>query len=242
MSDESIITDFLAANDVAVYGHIIREGVDAQKYYVFVEVKRDGRNHQEPSNMRLASIKTSLLELGYVIDFILTDGAQRDIEVSVRASLLHSFGALVRNSFLSTTETGVVVWVEPKLGLTEDQARDIKQTINRALSLFDISLREVRLTRDDKLPSRTACLTVLRKISPADTALLSHELTARGLTVPSPAWLTRLLDNLRKNGQIIRLKSGHYALTLAGIKGLGTAKNANSPDLSRLLDLAKRGN
>ena len=57
--------------------------------------------------------------------------------------------------------------------------------------------------------------------------------------MPSEGWMAHMADSLRKSGLVVRLKSGKYALSLAGLMALGSAKNAKSPDISRLLDLAR---
>lgn len=241
MTAESRIEQFLRGHGVPVSGSIVRDGYDGPRFYVFVEVTRDGNYRQVPSNITLHKLRNKLSEEGTNVEFILTDGAQRDIEISVRASLLHSFGMLVRNSFISTTHNTAEIWLDTKKTLTNDQLAEIKNNAEIMLAHFGLKLGHIQFANADNLPSQTICIVALRKLAPAELSKIAYLLRKNGFTVPSNDWLSRTFDNLRKKGFVVRLKSEKYALSLAGLKALGTAKNAKSPDLSRLLDLARRG-
>jgi hypothetical protein len=242
MLDEREIDQFLRAHDLRGSGYIARDGSDGIHFYVFIEVSRNSKNHQVPSNKKLDELREGLAVLGTRIEFILTDIKKQDIEKGVRASLLHTFGTLLRNSFLSTNGKKAHVWVEPKKDISEIEFAKIKEKTVVTLSLYGLVLETLRLTKDDKLPSKTACIKTLRGIAPANLERIASCLREQTFTVPSTEWLARVFDSLRKTGFVVRLTSGKYALSLVGLKALGTAKNARSPDLARLLDLARQGN
>ena len=241
MSDITDIKTLLAARSINISGSVARDGFDARRFYIFVEVTRNSENRQEPSNKILNEARDELFQLGFDIEYILTDGAHQDIETSVRASLLHSFGSSVRNSFVTVDAKRAIVWLDLKESINSDRIKDIKEKIVIALSLFDIALADVRSTAGDNLPSKTACVAALRGIAPADLPTVVARLRGSGFTVPSQNWLSRVFDNLRKGGFIVRSQSGTYALTLAGLRALGTKKSGKSPDVARLLALAKAG-
>ena len=115
------------------------------------------------------------------------------------------------------------------------------ETLVTALKLYGLSLQDIRLTTLENLPSRFACLRILRTIAPANLQMLKTEIESREFSVPSKSWLSKLLDTLRKNGLVLRQKNQNYALTLNGLKSLGTSKKRNSPDITRMLALSQRG-
>ena len=53
-------------------------------------------------------------------------------------------------------------------------------------------------------------------------------------------WVFNQLDNLRKNGLLVRMKNKRYALTSQGLMFSGTRKDRNSSDVRRVLELSKR--
>lgn len=230
----------LLADGIPVSGSAVRDSVADGRYYVFVEVKRNARGRQEPANAKLHSMKASLQEKGVLVDFILTDGARRDAEAGLRATLLHSFGGAVRNSFLSSEVRNAFVWVVPKRQLTDDELDSIGQKAKVFLDEIGLELVHVTTTTGENLPSKTRCMTMLRQVAPATSAQLAVALREAGLVVPSDDWMTRRLDALRKAGLVVRTKAGCYALTLPALKRLGTVKGQASPDVSRLLALAWR--
>ena len=232
------VEQFLLDAGIPVSGSAIRDSEGEGIYYVFVEVRRDIRGRQEPSNAALDIAKATLGDMGATVDFILTDGTMRDAEAGLRATLLHSFGGSVRNSFLSTRGREAFVWVVPKRVLGDAELNEISAKAKIFLEEVGLVLRQLTTTTGENLPSRMRCLATLRQAAPATHLQLAVLLRGQGFVVPSDDWMARRLDVLRKSGQVVRMRSGRYAVSLAALKGLGTVKGPSSPDISRLLALA----
>ncbi|WP_152984258.1 hypothetical protein [Stenotrophomonas nitritireducens] len=232
------VQSFLREKGILIAGSAVRDSGGRNFYYVFVEVQKNARGHQEPTNAALDAAKVALEQEGALVEFILTDGATRDIEAGLRATLLHSFGRSLRNSFLSSSASEASVWVVPKHGLSDDERTQIEEKAKIFLKEVGLTLRHITATTEENLPAKTRILTVLRQVAPAAPAQLVQHLRDKGFVIPSDDWMTRQLDGLRKAGMVVRMKSGLYAVTAQGLKGLGTVKGRSSPDVSRLLALA----
>ncbi len=239
MTDKAKIEAFLREQGVVLSGCIVGDYFERPRFYVFVEVSRGKNNLQIPSNLKLTEFRNEFVRQGIDIEFILTDSKQLDIEAGIRASLLHSFGSLVRNVFLSTNGEIANIWIVPKTKISNSDFTAIQKRIGVFLGNFGLEMGGLNQTSNENIPTKTACINVLRRIAPADLAKLGDALRKKGFTVPSEGWMAHMADSLRKSGLVVRLKSGKYALSLAGLMALGSAKNAKSPDISRLLDLAR---
>ena len=229
----------LIAAGIPVSGSAIRDSETGNSFHVFVEVGRDSRGRQVPSNGQLEAEKEQLREIGVLVDFVLTDAMMRDAEAGLRATLLHSFGSMVRNSFLAKDGRNAFVWVVPKRQISDAELDEVSAKARILLTEVGLELAHLTLTTGENLPSKTRCLTMLRLVAPVSSGALAAHLRSAGFVVPSDDWMMRRLDGLRKAGQVVRLKSGLYAVTLQTLRGLGTVKGRASPDLSRLLALVK---
>jgi hypothetical protein len=209
--------------------------------FVTLAIVRDADNKQQPSNSSLRSASARLKARGLNVEFLLRYEHAEEIEPALRATLLHGHIDHIRNAFVSLSSDEARVWVEPKRALSIEELHQIKHRAKTFLALFDIRLTEVLLTSEELLPSRFAMLTAIRQLAPADISDLALALTRRSLPVPSIDWLVRRLDSMRKSGDIVRLANGKYVLTRYALYRLGTAKNKMSPDVARLLALARRG-
>ncbi|WP_421736795.1 hypothetical protein [Caulobacter sp.] len=240
MTDEEIIQE-IKENDIIITGDVIRDPNRDGILLIFVEINRDIENKQRPSNALLRKISENLLSKDVNVDFILVDRTKNDIEAGARASLIHSFGDLIRNSFLSMTDKTVSVWIDVKRDITSEEANKIRGKMKLYFDSFELNFLDIFLTKRENTPAKLACLRNLRTISPASVKDLSEKLAKSGFIVPSETWLSHRLDSLRKSNLVLRLKSGAYAVTQQGLSLLGTQKNSRSPDITRLLDLARRG-
>ncbi|MBB2804732.1 hypothetical protein [Xanthomonas arboricola] len=241
MFDVREIEKFLLSAGIPVSGSAIRDVEEGSRYYAFVEVRRDPRGRQEPSNAVLDAAGATLRESGIFVDFVLADGTMRDAEAGLRATLLHSFGGAIRNSFLSSTTRDAFVWIVPKRQLGDVELDAISAKAKVFLSEVGLTLKSLTTTTGENLPSNTRCLAMLRRVAPATSLKLTQLLREKGFVVPSEDWMTRRLDALRKAGMVIRMKSGNYAISLQALKALGTSKHGrDSPDVSRLLALASK--
>lgn len=239
MINENELQRVLTEMGVPVSGAIVRNLEGDDSFRIFVEVARDSRDRQIPSNLQLNYAKDQIRQMGADIDFILKDATLRDAEAGLRATLLHSYSELLRNSFLTKDERRAFVWLVPKRQLSENELNDIEAKSKSFLAELDLDLAHLNLTSGENLPSKTRCLSTLRLIAPAPPVRLVESLRKSGFVIPSDDWMARRLDALRKAGLVIRLRSGSYVLTLLALKSLGTAKGRNSPDVARLLALAR---
>lgn len=241
MHSQSEIFKYLEQEGLKLSGPLARQDGEKSALYAFVEVSRDGNGHQKPSNMALRKIAEQLSETGVSVKFILNDVSNLDFETGLRATLLHAFPDLVRNSFLTIGKEGSVVWIVPKGTAVREHMEEITRRVAIFLENAGMSLEEVKLTVDENLPSRTAILSELRIAAPVSADSLAEKLAAKGFSVPPVDYINRHLDALRRANQVVRGKDGQYCLTASALKILGTAKRRGSPDITRFLDLAKRG-
>lgn len=241
MATEEFIIEALLNENLDPLGKVVVSHEEPQTVFVTIAVARDSSGKQQPSNasLHLAAKRLRLRDIN--VQFLLRYEQSEEIESGLRATILHSHIEHIRNVFVSLASTKARLWIEPKHALNAVTIREIEERSQTFLNLFDIQLTEILLTSEELLPSKLALLTSIRQLAPANATEIAEELERRGLTIPSSDWLRRKLDILRKERDIVRLESGMYALTLHSLHTLGTAKNARSPDITRLLALAKRG-
>jgi hypothetical protein len=235
------ILGIINSSEIRLSGQLSRDFNSPGKFYAFIEIDRDQNNKQQPSNRKIENISHSLSAEGIFIEFILIDKSKDDIESGIRANLIRSFGDIVRNVFLSIANDEVNIWIDPKRLATEYEFEQMYQKSRIYFDSFDMILSNVFFTSSGNLPTKIACLRALRTVSPADISKIAKKLSDMGFVIPSETWLSHRMDHLRKGELAIRLRNGNYALTHGGLSLLGTTKNARSPDISRLLDLARRG-
>lgn len=240
MLDDTAVQKMLLNISPPVHGTVVSDVNRKGHFYAFVEVSRDKDNKQVPSNLVLQDAKQRIKAQGVEVDFVLLDARQRDAEAGLRATLLHSFGSHIRNAFLSTEKADAIVWIDTKQELDAELKKAVAEKAVIFLKETGFELKGIEVTSDSNLPSRTACLRIIRTSAPIALATLEEKLRDRGFTVPSVDWLTRRLDSMRKAGLVIRLHTGDYVLSLASIRAMGTSKNRQSPDIERLLALAAR--
>ena len=210
------------------------------KYYIFISTKiADGK--ETPSTRTLRNISAKLEAKDIFVEFISISPLQRDVETSIRSTIMCAFPNKIREIYLSAGNKGVAAWLIPTAPIDDNLYNEIKNKLELLVEkIFSLSLTSIWLQERDSTPSKLACLRAVRKSAPATPAKVAADLRQRGFTVPSDDWMATRLDSLRKAALIIRLKSGKYALTLTGLRALGTSKNAHSPDIARMLDLARR--
>ncbi|WP_176057851.1 hypothetical protein [Paraburkholderia sp. BCC1876] len=239
MLDAIQISRLLEELQIRTAGEIIQPSAPGESYFVFIPVTRDSDNRQLPTNRRLQEAKAVLLDAGATVEFLLTDEQTHDIEAGLRATLLHSFADDVRNVFLSLGADSARVWIEPKRALEGLVVAEMRAKAQVYLDELDCRLESLDTTTGENLPSVLACLRAIRHSAPVTTTELRDELIRRGFSIPSPGWLVRRLDAMRRSGKIVWVNHGKYALSLQTLQELGTVKGRSSPDISRLLALAR---
>jgi hypothetical protein len=222
-------------------GEVVSNPSTPRGYFVPIRLTRHADGGKSPSGRTLALARSSLAEFGYVIDFILIDEETQQVEESLRASLLSSFPDDVRNSFFSPGGKQPQAWIEFKRRPDAETTHRLAEHLRKFADLF--SLRTLAMTPlgEADTATRIQLLSAVRQLAPVDIPTLAKALAAQGLDVPSLDWANRRLDALRKIKLVLRRRDGTYVLTKEALAQLGTTKGPRSPDVRRLLALARRG-
>lgn len=236
---EVVVLQVLEEHGISPAGALIRDDTADERYFVFVNVGRSSENRQVPSNRRLHEAREHLAQQGVRVEFLLKDTLADDIEAGLRATILHAFINQVRNVFLSVSEGRAHIWIEPKTIPDDDAMPRMRERALHFLADFGLTIGSIRSTVNENLPSKLALLGVLRLHAPVTLLELRGQLEAVTFVVPSAEWLNRRLDALRREGAVVRTEAGLYALSLRCLTTLGTKKNAASPDVTRLLAMAR---
>jgi hypothetical protein len=235
------ISEALMAHKVELAGAIILNPVAANTLFLPVKISRDSAGRQKPSFGALMNLKNEIMVHGLSVEFLLVDLNAKSIEDGVRASLITAYSDIVRNAFVSVVGAVYHIWIDNKKPISTEDSDKLDGLIERYLSTLDLYRHKIHIMSEEYLATNTEFLAILRKCSPADRSLLASELSKRGFAVPSDDWMNRKFDALRKAGLVVRLADGSYALTAEALHRLGTRKDRHSPDVARLLVLA-RGN
>lgn len=113
--------------------------------------------------------------------------------------------------------------------------------MNKPQRSLKLRLYLLFMTLTGKIASQTSILQIIRISAPVQRVEIEKTLTSKGFVVPDDEWLSRALDKLSKSSKIVRTRDDHYCLSLQCLKALGTDKGTNSPDITRALDIANRG-
>jgi len=240
MSEIEQVTTTLLSKGIPVLGKIIQNPSTAHGYFAQVQLTRSPDGTKSPSGRALALARSSLLDLGYAIDFILIDEGSRNIEESLRASLLSSFPDNVRNSFFSPDENGPQAWIEFKKQPDTEVLPRLKEHLSKFAELFSLPGLSMTQFGEANTATKTEVLAILRQLAPADVSTLAGKLADQGFSIPSLDWVNRCLDSMRKSNLVLRRRDGCYVLTMEALRRLGTRKDRRSPDVRRLLALARR--
>ncbi|MFZ5636433.1 MAG: hypothetical protein ACOY82_07570 [Pseudomonadota bacterium] len=238
MSEIADIYRALAEAGIEISGEVTSDPFIQDTFFAFVPTWRDKRNRQVPSNALLSSAITKLADSGIRLRFLLTDKMEGDIEAGLRATLLHEFGGCIRNVFLTISGKAAHVWLDQKREISETERSAIRLHAGRFLETFSIAAQSIQSLTSGRVASVSVTLKLIRLFAPISQQRLADEFVKKGFDLPSSTWLSRRLDSLRKSGDIVRTDDHQYALTLSGIKRLGSSKNKQSPDVIRVLALA----
>lgn len=240
MSNTDVIINTLREQDIIIEGDIVENPATPNGYFVPLRIHSRLRHGKRPSGQALSIVRSRLLELGYAVDFIFIEDEDKNIENSLRASLLNSFPDEVRNVYFSTTKGTPQIWIDFKRQPTEEISNRLKAHLEKFSDIFALSRWSFAELGDAKTATRIEILSIIRQLAPVQLSTLTKALTDHGYAVPSPDWMNRRLDALRKTSLVIRRQDGSYALTTEALAKLGTRKNRRSPDIQRLLALARR--
>jgi hypothetical protein len=235
------ILEVLDKKKIELAGEVIFNPSILNGIFLPLILSRDSSGKPRPSHKDLFSLKNELSSIGFSADFLLIDKEAKTIEDGLRASFISSFPDAVRNVFVTVEEGIAHIWIDNKRHFTSDESEHIAEFAEIYANNFNIRTNKIYIISDESLPTNTELLNILRKRSPANCDALRDALIAFKFAVPSTDWINRKLDVLRKAGMIVRRADRTYVLTYAALHSLGTSKNRYSPDVGRLLALARRG-
>lgn len=240
MTDVERIAALLKDKDLPIMGEIVSNPSTPSGYFVPLRLTQLSGGGKSPSGRALARARSNLAELGYVIDFILIDEETPLVEESLRASLLSSFPDDVRNSFLSADNGSPHAWIEFKRKPNTEIALRLDEHLRKFADLFSLPNLSMTAIGEANTATKIEILSAIRQLAPVDAPTLGRDLAGKGHDVPSPDWTNRRLDALRKGNLVLRRHDGTYVLTTTALAQLGTRKGPRSPDVRRLLALARR--
>lgn len=241
MSDKSsMVRSLLAERGIPTAGSVIKDAQEGNHYFAVVSISRDDSGRQSPTTRKLQDVASELAASGINIKFIESEPQTADVEGGLRAALVSAFNSLSFSLAVAIDGKRATVWMEvDDAPQNPEFAAEIRSKINDYLDAFEIADRAIQIYGPENFPSITACLRVIRKMAPVQSDVLSNELRSAGFTV-SAEWLARRLDALRRSGRVVRLRTGAYVLTADSLQRLGTIKGRSSPDIVRMLALARR--
>lgn len=240
MNDTAQIVTLLKDADIPVVGAIVSNPSNPQSYFVPVRLTRRSDGGQSPSGRALALARSNLVALGYEIDFILIDETAENVEESLRGSLISSFPEDVRNSFFSHEKGRPQAWVEFKKQPDAETLRRLQEHLRKFAESFSLPGLFMIQLGETHTATKMEVLAVVRQLAPIDIVTLAKELESQDFSVPSLDWVKRCLDVLRRSALVLRRGDGAYVLTTEALSRLGTRKDRRSPDVRRLLALARR--
>lgn len=240
MSIKAEIISFLENGGIKNISSVTDADLDGASFLVFIPTTLTTNGRRIPSGHKLGRLREQLKAKGINIEYVLTDGALFDLESGLRAALLMSHNNLVRNVFFQLKDRTGNIWIDPKKPLTPETKAQIKARASEYLKSFNLDAGDIVSTTEDNIPTITASLKIIRLLAPIEASDLASALSNANFVVPSEDWVRRRLDQLRKKGLVVRRNDGAYVLSLTGLRALGTGRGRASPDVVRVLALARR--
>jgi hypothetical protein len=234
-----VVIDVLAALDLSPAGPVISNPSIEGGVYIPMAVRRDAAGRQIPSPKVLSDVQETLRATGIVAEYHLIDETGRVLEEGLRESLIGRFPDALQEAVILSEEGSIQVWIDAKQELSSQESEAITEHIEKYLELFPVRSFKVHIASQANLPSNLELLALIRRLAPVNCEGLAAELSARQFDVPSLTWINHKFDALRKAGLIVRMRDRTYALTATALHQMGTVKGRNSPDVSRLLFLAR---
>lgn len=233
------VTDVLARAGLVVPGEIVRIPTSENGIFIPIELTRGPDGRQRPTEAVLSDVRAKLALLGFDAEFLLIDELSIAAEESLRASLNTKFGALVREVYLSVERTKSNIWLATHTPPDPDELDEITNHAAQVCELFNLPSARIVSLGALNTPTKIEILRVIRRMSPINCDGLKAALEAKNYDVPSLEWINKQFDLLRKNGLLVRMHNRTYALTAEGLDKMGTLKGRSSPDIDRLLALAR---
>ena len=239
--DSSLVRSLILDLGIPLTGSVIKDIREGDHYFAVVPITWDIEGRQTPSARRLAVARDALRARGHEVDFVIGDPQTVDVEGGLRVALANAYGEGAISVAVALQAKRATVWVElVDAAANEDLIASVRAKIELYFQSFDLSEVAIQIAPLANLPSILACLRAVRQLAPVDLETLSSKLQAAGFSIPSTEWLSHRLDSMRRTGKIVRLRNGTYALTADSLSKLGTSKTRASPDVNRMLALARR--
>lgn len=240
MEQSRKITSILSSNDITLAGSITKSS-SGQSYFVPISIERTSDGHYRPGGRKLRELREMLAGESIFVEFLKFDPAEDEFEDQIRTTLLVAFPKRLRNVYADINRRDVRVFLDLKDQGDESILHDSRGIIDRLADLHGLKISEVTSLHSQNVATPFEILSIVRRLAPIPAQRLCHEIESKGFAIPSPDWMARRLDSLRRSELLIRTKREDYVLTLEGLQRLGSRKDRHSPDISRLLALVGRG-
>lgn len=229
-------TDF----NVEIYGSILENPIEENGYFIPIKMRIHGDGSKSPTHLVLTRYRKKLTDNGINAAFTVLNDQMNNIEDGLRSSLISTFPNEIRNSFMSIHKGLSQAWVDFKVVPDDKLLFRLSAHLDRFATAYAIPPVQIVRLSASTAPTRTQMLQMGRQISPFTSRRMFDALSSQVLAVPSIDWVNRQLTALQCAGLLVQVHDEAYALTSAALKKLGTRKERRSPDIKRMLALARR--
>ncbi|USA40187.1 hypothetical protein [Pelagerythrobacter marinus] len=203
---------------------------DGRTYLAIVDRETDRRKLN--AFLRLLRNQGIPIEIGFAT---VRDNA---FEAAVRESVAMRFGEVIYDVSTSRSPSGTSV----SITYYENErisANEIRDHVQELSVLFGVKPLKINIGERSVKPGVTEFLQLTRVFAPVTCERMQELIHDRGYPMPPLDWINHQFDLFRKRGFLIRREDQSYVLTLPGLLALGSGKSRYSPDVRRVLDLAR---
>lgn len=203
---------------------------DGRTYLVIVDRETDRR--------RLNAFLKVLRHQGVPIQIGFATVRDNAFEIAVRESVVMRFGEVIYDVSTSRSPSGTSVSITyyENEKIASNEIRDHVQELS---VLFGVEQLRLSIGEKSLKPGATEFLQLARVFAPVTCERMQEIIQDRGYPTPELEWINHQFDLFRKRGFLIRREDRSYVLTLPGLLALGSGKSKFSPDVRRVLDLAR---
>ena len=177
------------------------------------------------------------------VEWIITqDDRVADLEAALRGAFEARFPGIftaVSVSALHVSPSLVSVETDPQ-AINRPGAEHLSEIAASIFSAYGVEPPTVFYGDGLELPSIPMILRGVKTGSPATAESLADRLRQSRTLIPDLTWLRRKLDTLRREGLVVRISSGAYAMTEKGLGIVPHGRSRSSSDVERVLALARR--
>ncbi|MEO9900367.1 helix-turn-helix domain-containing protein [Nisaea sp.] len=185
----------------------------------------------------LQNLSVDLKKIGKTPVFLEINSDDKSLNDIASNIVRKFFNKYIKSYYLSRSKSIVNVWIVPKKTLFLVEKEEIENRFSGAIEMIGYKPK-IQFVAEPYEISEFDVIGMLRKLAPCSFDQLISALSKIDSGV-SKKPLSRILDRLRKRKLILRKENKEYALTLTGLKTLGTRKDGKSPDIIRMLELAR---